>query len=554
MPDHSNSQGTADRAAIDRLNCPSCGMGFAIPKGLDKFKGKRAKCQACAAPFRFAADGLSLITVDATPESPPAGEQVAVAKSVGAHQETFPEIHLDADRPPRDEPVPKRSVVPLAIAAVALVALVPTLWLTLGSSRKEGTIQLELESPVAGVTISVDGKPIALNQLRAPLTLPVGPHRLKASGKDLVPFQGVLPVFEGANQPFLVKLVAAPKTAVVVVTPKPERQLVADDGAEEAVVPKLADGAMEDAGAMPDGMVEPDPAVAGNVMEDEKVEADPNILGDLMPGDKVAADPAVVGNVMEDEKVEADPNILGDLMPGEKVAADPDILGAEPKAGPNANATLKQIAADPESYLDTAVIPSDLLLIDTGTVGGTVGRRSGPLDLHLAVKSREGSYRDSVKPGTTFEILLTSKIADAIRDQIRSSNLVGGEYPAIVKFKITKDATNPTKFVGLVEWVELLVYIDPRHIFNGKTLYNKVFTVIRVADGETQVGLSPSYGEWRKRLAATSVLSKIKKAYHQAFTLNRGVEYDQLALLLRTKLPNNSKMFHTNLMSLFRAR
>ena len=64
MSDHSNDQGSGGRAAIDRLNCPSCGVGFAVPKELDKFKGKKSRCQVCSAAFRFSADGLSLIAID----------------------------------------------------------------------------------------------------------------------------------------------------------------------------------------------------------------------------------------------------------------------------------------------------------------------------------------------------------------------------------------------------------------------------------------------------------------------------------------------------------
>ena len=64
MPDTSNDPGAGGRAAVNRLNCPSCGVGFAVPRELDKFKGKKSKCQVCSAPFRFAADGLSLIAID----------------------------------------------------------------------------------------------------------------------------------------------------------------------------------------------------------------------------------------------------------------------------------------------------------------------------------------------------------------------------------------------------------------------------------------------------------------------------------------------------------
>ena len=277
---------------------------------------------------------------------------------------------------------------------------------------KQGTIQVALESPAAGVTVSIDGKPFDPEQLEAPLTLPVGPHRLEAGGKGLVAFQGTLPVFEGANPPFPVKLVAVPSKPA---SSKPE--------ADEAVAASKA---------------EPQPEVAGAEVAADVKPAE--VAGD-MAAEKVEADPAVVGD-MAAEKVEADPNILGD-MAAEKVEADPNILGPEPKAGPKANTTLKQIASDPETYLDASVIPSDLLIIDTGVVGGPVGKRPGPLDLHLVVKSREGGYRDFVKSGTSFEILLTNETAAAIRDQVRSGNLVGGEYPAIVKFKKARARRTP---------------------------------------------------------------------------------------------------------------
>jgi hypothetical protein len=526
MPDHSNDQGNAGRAAIDRLHCPSCRVDFSVPKELDKFKGKRSKCQACGTPIRFSADGLSLTIVDEPSSSKPAtapasaSDRVPTAEPVkpaGLLGDALPDIDLGEDRPRQVEPAPKRSKVPLAIAGVALLAVVPVLWMVLGSSKKEGTIQVELQSPASKVVVSIDGKPVDLEQLKAPLTLAVGPHRLEASGKGLVAFQGTLPVFEGTNPPFPVKLSAVPRKPEA---PKPE-------SAEEVAAAK--------AELQPEAASDAKPA-----------EGAAEVVGG-MPAEKVEADPAVVGG-MPAEKVEADPAVVGD-MPAEKVEADPSILGPEPKAGPKSNASLKQIASDPESYLDSSVIASDLILIDTGVVGGPAGKRPGPLDLHLVVKSREGAYRDFVKPGTSFEILLTNEAAAAIRDQVRSGNLVGGDYPAIVKFKMTK---GPKGFVGLVESIELLVYVDPRPIFNGKTLYNKVFTVIRVTDGGAQTGLSRSYLEWQKRLASTSVLIKLKNAYRQAFTINRGLEFDRLAELARTKLPANSKMLHENLMNLLR--
>jgi hypothetical protein len=526
MSDHSNDQGAGGRAAIDRLNCPSCGVGFAVPKELDKFKGKKSRCQVCSTPFRFSADGLSLIAIEEGSSIGPVvapGQTYDLAPSSGAprpdrapapetkpaaaRRDSIADIDLGEDPPLRAEPPAKRFPLPWAIAAVAVVALLllPIAWLAFNSGPKQGTIQVNLESPAAGVTLSIDGKPYDLEQLKAPLTLPVGPHRLEAGGKGLVGFSGTLPVFEGTNPPFPVKLTAVPSKPAA---PKPEV------------------GAASKA--------EPQPEVAGA---------------------EVAADvkPAEVTGDMAAEKVEADPAVVGD-MAAEKVEADPNILGPEPKAGPKANATLKQIASDPETYLDASVIPSDLLIIDTGVVGGPVGKRPGPLDLHLVVKSREGGYRDFVKSGTSFEILLTNETAAAIRDQVRSGNLVGGEYPAIVKFKMAKDPKNPKGFVGLVEWVELLVYVDPRPIFNGKSLYNKVFTVMRVADGGAQVALSKSYQEWQKRLASTSVLVKLKNTYRQAFTLNHGLEFDRLAELVRTKLQANSKMLHDNLMNLLRGQ
>src|SRR6185437_6329366 len=105
----------------------------------------------------------------------------------------------------------------------------------------------------------------------------------------------------------------------------------------------------------------------------------------------------------------------------------------------------------------------DLVLINTASVGGPAGRRAGALDRQLAVRGPEGPYRDFVKPGTRFEIVLTDEGAAAIRDQVRSGNLVGGDYPAIVKFKITKE---PRGFVGVVDSMALLIYSVPRHYFN----------------------------------------------------------------------------------------
>lgn len=120
MPDHSNDPGNAGRAVIDRLHCPSCQVAFAIPKELDKFKGKRTKCQACGTPLRFSADGLGLTIVDeisssnlapvsASSDCVPAAES---ANPGGLPGDSLHDIKLGEDQPRRVEPTSERSRCP----------------------------------------------------------------------------------------------------------------------------------------------------------------------------------------------------------------------------------------------------------------------------------------------------------------------------------------------------------------------------------------------------------------------------------------------------------
>ena len=522
MSESRSRERASDRTAIGRLNCPSCGAGFAAPKDLDKAKGRRARCQVCAFPFRFSADGLSLIALEASSSGSSGSSEHATRalsqpepKSAKPRGDSIEDIELDQNRPLPNETAAKSFPLPWAIAAVASVALLVTLGITLSSAAKQGTIKIDLESTVSDVTISIDGKPIGAEQLKAPLALPVGPHRLEVAAKGMQTFQGSLPVFEGTNPSYQVKLTAVPKP-VQKPEPEPKQEplvvAAASTDATEAVTPTEPPGAAEN----------PVPA-------------------ETKPGDPAA--PAEVA--MEDpEKTATDP-------PGKPKSDLPDIPeinfddDADAKNKVKADTTLKQIVGDPESYIDASVVPSDLLRINTVVVP-----KRGP-NKGLTVTGHDGAYQKLVKPGTTFEIVVPPAIAAGLADQVKDGNLVKGNYPAILKFKVTKDPANSSGYLGVVEGVEFLVYVDPRVISKGKALYNKAFTAINISEGGVKRGITPSYKVWQKKLVKTGMINKLKIAYNQAFEINRGQQYDQWAEMVKNKLPANAKVLHQNLMSLF---
>ena len=193
------------------------------------------------------------------------------------------------------------------------------------------------------------------------------------------------------------------------------------------------------------------------------------------------------------EKVEADPRRRGH---GLQIEADPRPRRAKPKA----DATLKQIASDPETYLDASVVPSDLLIVDTGVVGGPVGKRTGPLDLHLVVKSREGAYQRFDQARDPFEILLTNRTAAASATRSGPATSSAAIIPRSSSSRWPRTRRTPRASWASSSGSSCSSTSTPGPSSTGNpsiTRCSRSSSRRRAGPG----GAQPSYKDWQKRLA-----------------------------------------------------
>ena len=594
----------AEGRSIDRLACPSCGVGFAVPADLANFKGKKSKCQVCKAPFRFANDGLSLIPIDpnsaqtpsggvdlskagvpstppqanrtvklgAMPEPPspvradtpqanrtvkleampnatppggmaaPRADRTRKIEAMSSPPQSAPASAPRADRTQKLEAIPTRSgpsalddiepAEPLSlqdeqtarrsplpwVIGTAVLAVVGILGVVFALPSKEGTVQLRLESPLTGASLSIDGERLDPDRLKNPLTLSVGTHRLEAESKGYAPLRADLPIASGTNPPFPVNLTPlAPLPRIAAAPSQPA----------EAVPPPSAAGTPEPSNSQL-GMgpsIQPNPHPSSPARGANSPAPTPPIA--LAGGEKSPDEPA--------EKAEAE-------VPGREEKHDPDF---EKPGSRNtkikADVALKQIVSDPESYLDRVVSPSDLIMVNTRVVRGK----------GLAVKTRSGSYQASQKPGTAFVIVIKPELAGHLRDQVNSNTLVEGDYPAMVKMKVTKDPTDRGAFLGVVEWIEFLIHIDPRPISFKSSQYHKAFMVDNITETGANVILSRAPDEWRKRLPA-AVVTNVRNAYVNEFKINRAPEYGMWAEWVMKNLAAHSRFFHKRILDMIR--
>ncbi len=528
------------RPAVNRLSCPTCGVGFALSGDMAAYKGRKSKCQACGTPFRVADDGRSLLRLDpaasptpsgsveilAVDRQPPAATVASTARldAMPASAEARPAstMKMEAITPPLpsgaaraagtmkmeampatqpsraagtmkmealpatnpldqlvvvDEPDPgpgegpaKRSPLPLAIGGVGVAAalLLGVYFATRPSN--EGTIQILVESPTAGAEVSIDGKPFDLQGLKAPIQLAAGEHKLEASGRGLVDYQKSWTVTPGPNPAIAVKLIAVPKPApppvVAIKAPEPPASTTPAPSPIPEPEPEPAEASGELARNQPPGRSLTGPAIAG------------------------------MGNPSVAEKPELDAPPAGIAR---KPAAKHDELVA--------NLTLRQILDDPEGQVDKVVSPSDLLFIST-QVHSRPGHPNG-----LAVRTREGAYAALVKPGTSFHIVLDPELASHLRDQVGSNVVIHGEYPAILKMRVEKQP-GASSYLGVVEVLEFLYYVDARFLVNGVKLNKALFALI-LTPNAPQKGLTRSYLAWEPRLRPMHVITNVARKFER---------------------------------------
>jgi hypothetical protein len=241
-----------------------------------------------------------------------------------------------------------------------------------------------------------------------------------------------------------------------------------------------------------------------SIKEDDPQSPPPTapMANEIRPVDK--AEKSLAKSPDDDEKVDVEPGKLGS-----KEAQEKDIVA------------LKEIVSQPARYLDHVVYPAELVTVDTRLVPGRRERRG------LSVKNREGSYENARDSGTPFEIVIKPELATNLGDQLTRRNLVYGEYPALIKMKVMKDPARPNVFLGVVEWMEFLIYTNPVPISFTSRHYNKAFRVITITDQGSQVGLSSAYDEWRKRIGS-KFLANLRIRYENAYKINRNNEFSKM--------------------------
>ena len=329
------------------------------------------------------------------------------------------------------------------------------------------------------------------------MTLAVGPHRLEAEGEGYVPFRADMIISPGPNPPISVKLKSRPSPTPAIVAAPTVPTDAAPKGALAATDPPLATRA-------PDPVPQPSPPIAAAAVEDR-------------PAEKTEAEVAA----QEDKQVEE----LG--KPGPK------------NAQPKKNATLTQIAGDPASYLDHILIPTDLFLVNT-----RLGNRMGPAN-GLAVKTFGVGFQDVQKAGIKFELVLKPELADHLREVVnQQKSLILGEYPASVRLKVVKDPRNPGDYLGVVDWIELLVYIDPRFIAFGSSQFNKAFFVESITEHGCQLAYSVNYEVWKTKLGPSHVIPNLKVAYVKEQKSDGGLRFKQWAHQVVNNTAQRAAFFH----------
>jgi hypothetical protein len=209
----------------------------------------------------------------------------------------------------------------------------------------------------------------------------------------------------------------------------------------------------------------------------------------------------------EPEKPQAEPPPPEREFPADPVdpAPAPPIAKGGQAKGQAGAVTLRALIANPGQYLDEVVVPSDLLMVDSGA--GFGGR-------DLEVRTKDGPYQGLPTPGGGFRIVLDAQIHNQLRSQIDSRTLVNGEYPAMMGLRISHAPGMPGSFVAKVEWLELLYYIDPRPIAGNLRIFKEVYSVVHMSLAGSSVGWSGHFKGWQERIqkATTTIRNQYDKS------------------------------------------
>ncbi len=492
----------AAKAPADRQVCPTCGVGFAMPEGLEHLKGKRSKCRACGAPFRITQDGRSLVRVDPAGAESPSGSveipfsdhqpSAAASATARANRTT---MKLDA-RPGPDSPGP-------APAA---------------PDRSNRTVKMEAPGPLANRTVKIEslqdsgGYPIDPRRANRTMKLEAIPGPAGSGGPMAVddltddepahhsPWPWVI-AGGGVVAALLLGVVLALRPSANPPTELPPIQLATalKPGASAPTlrIPK------SEGPAKPPGTTPPTPGPSNP--------APPKGPGFRPPAPPVDVPPPITTPPQVAEPPAGDVSGAPDLA-GKPEAPPADEGPAEPpKAAPKdgqvvANLTLAQIVANPEGHVGEVVSPADPIHVSTD-LEDRQGPRRG-----LKVRGHEGAYQDLVKD-VPFQVVLARELAGELRRKLNDDSLALGEYPALLKMRIVKDQEGPG-YLGVVEWIEFLHYIDPRPIAGKLHIYTYVYCVVHLDASRVGTGHSPDYKLWQKRYQIKT--TNVRNAYVNA--------------------------------------
>ena len=457
----------ASRPTPGRLACPSCGVSFTAPADLGSFKGKKSRCQGCNAPFRVAMDGLSLLKInpDAAPSPSGSVEVEQVRPTPGAGRT----VQLDAPYQVQHAPAQR------ANRTVKLDAMPVAGTPSSGTARPNAT--MKMAAIPSSRTVATDEPLLAESGPRLRLPLVIGGVGLAAAALLGVAFMAFRPSASGTS----VASVATPSTLLKIEAPEllaPTLPVVPPPVAPVPKPPPIAQP------PSPASVSPPDP-------------------GPPAPMEVTESTPASPPN-----RPEPEPEPLA--REAARVASAPTKVRLKSATSKEA-LKLKQIVAAPADWLDEEVSPSDVVLFDT-----SIGRFGG----EVAIRSKDGAYKSHENPQTPFRIVLNPQIQSQLNDKLNAGLLVMGEYPAVLRMKIVRDSDG---FVGVIDWIELLHYIDPRSLAKIN-LYKDVYCVVHLSTDGPNVGRTPNYKQWQSRvqIMTTNVRNQYEKAPNPAVYVEWG--------------------------------
>ena len=578
---------------VDRMNCPSCGVGFAIPEGLDNYKGKKSRCRACGVPFRIAMDGLSLQKIAPEDTASPSGSmempfsdtQPSASASAAARANR---TTMSLEALPGSPETPSSGTAARANRTVKMEAMPgPSPAGGVESARPNRTMKMEAmpsPTPQGGVEAPRAARTMKMEAMPAEPAYEVAPVRpRRAMNVDVIASATMMP--DGSRRPDIDEVeprspwpwviggggVAAALLLgiVLAMTSRGSKEVVVPGALASAAIPKPvtprsslarppvvkpepkktpASGTSSRPAPEPPPAGSPNPGTAGTVGASSPANPGaPSTPGNPSPpastppggganggfGGQGLIGPGMDGSPVPPSGIVDRSN--GDGPPDSKSDNDP------PKNDQlKTDLTLQQIVSSPKEHLHEFLCPSDLLLVNSAVWGG--------MDRELNVTTQAGNYHDFVKADAPFQIVLKAELARQVRHKINENALVEGNYPAIFKMRVEKDPGG-RGFRGVVESLELLYYLDPKPIAHIK-VYKDVYCVMHFDLNQQWHGRCKEFQPWLNR-------TKTRTANIRVDYENREKSGNVADYLRMSKQATNpvgfARVYHDTLLKWFRA-